>query len=142
MKSIKPRHTGFSLVETLAAAMLLSLGVVALVSLCTRSLARSSINRQYEDAWRVIDQQFTMIEYMGLSQFLENGPVQGMMEQPGLESPFTWSIGFTELETEGLYRISCDVMWMGAGRPQNVSASTIMSASDMEFYEQETVSSE
>ena len=77
MVSLRNKTRGFSLIETLVAAMLLSGGVVAICSLSGRSMTSVRVNREYETGWDVLDRQLTVIDYIGVEEFLQIGQMNG-----------------------------------------------------------------
>ncbi len=65
---------GFSLIEAIIAAVILSFAVMALSGICTRSLTSVRTNRDYEQAWEVLDRQLETITYIKSQQSEETPP--------------------------------------------------------------------
>ena len=71
---------GFNLVETLAATMILSGAVLTLGAISTNALTNTRLHRHYEQAASVIDQQLSLIDFVGIDQFIEAGQMDGVTE--------------------------------------------------------------
>ncbi len=61
----------------LSAAVLLSGAVVALCAISNKSLSGVKLNRENEVAWQLLDRQLTLIDYIGVDQFIEAGQLEG-----------------------------------------------------------------
>ena len=63
-------RSGFTLVETILASVILCASILALGAISTRSLGAAKLNRQYEVAMALVDRQLTWIDYIGIEDFI------------------------------------------------------------------------
>lgn len=117
---------GFSLVETIIAAVLLSSGVVAICAISTKSFRGVKMNRQSELAWDLLDKQLTLIDYMGIDAFVESGETTGMFDGEGGQEPtHYWEVQVTALDIDYLYSVNIIVGWGAGSRPRKISLTTM-----------------
>jgi Tfp pilus assembly protein PilV len=118
------RQTGFSLVEALMATMILSGSVLALATISTNALTDTVRNRHYETAAGIIDEQLSMIDYMGIDQFLKLDKTEG--DNKDVEPGYHWQISTKYEGTDNLYIVTITVTWVERNRPYNVTAQTML----------------
>ncbi len=117
---------GFSLVETIIAAVLLSSGVVTICAISTNSFRGVKMNRQSELAWDLLDKQLTLIDYMGIDAFVESGETTGLFEGEGGEEPtHYWDVEVTPIDIDYLYSVNIIVGWSGGSRLREISLTTM-----------------
>jgi len=111
--SKRKRQYGFTLVEALVAAVILSGAVMTLAGLSSRCLSRTRFNQEYEQAWQVLDRQLTLIDMMGIDEFVNEGITEG--EISGLEREeqprYRWQADIQSEPDDYLYRITMRVEW-------------------------------
>jgi len=116
---------GFSLVEMVVAAVLLSGAVVTLCAISNKSLGGVKLNRENEVAWQLLDRQLTFIDYIGVEQFIEAGQLEGGFgDEEDRGTVYYWSSDITEGEADNIYRVDMAVYWTAGNRTGKVSAST------------------
>ena len=126
----------FSLVEMVAASTVLSMGVVAICTLSARSMSNVQDNRQREAAWDVLDQQLTMIDYLGVEEFLQLGQLSGTVGgEDGLIGQYQWQVQAEEGNIEGLYVISIAVQWGPENSKDTITAITMLNGTPAEYEE-------
>lgn len=111
---LKRNEKSFTLVETIAAALLLGLSVVVLAGISVHSLRTAQSVTIYEQAWDLADRQLTMIDYIGITQYRLSGPTEGTFEGDGVE--FDWRLEISETTADFLYDVKVTVGW---GRQQH-----------------------
>jgi len=118
---------GFSLVETIVAAVLLSSGVVTICAISTKSFQGVKINRENELAWDLLDKQLTMIDYMGIDAFVESGETTGLFDsEDGEEPTHYWDVEVTPVDIDYLYSVNIIVGWGGGSRLHEISLTTML----------------
>ena len=128
----------FSLVEMIAASIVLSGGVVALCTLNTSSFTSVRANRQLETAWAMLDRQLTIIDYMGLEEFLELKQFSGQIgPTEGNSTVYYWNAELTEGTSDNLYTVELTVSWGPQGRIRSISAATVLNGIDDMLIEEE-----
>ena len=131
---------GFSLIEMLVASLLLSAAVVVLCAVGTRSMTGVKLNRQYETAWDLLDRQLTMIDYMGVDEFLDMRQMSGEFEVEGIGgAAYRWEAEIEEGDLDNVYVVSLSISWGVAGRGGHVSASTVLNGQETSETSDETV---
>ena len=100
---------GFTLIEALAAGMILALVAVATGTALTQSVRSLRLARDYQIAAELLDMTMTRIDLIGADRIYVEGPVQGRFAAP--RDDFAWQ---TEIESmlEGhLYEVAVTVSW-------------------------------
>ena len=121
------KRSGFSLLETMVAALLLSSGVVTLCALSTRSLTAVKANREYELAWEILDRQLTLIDSIGIEEFIEAGQMSGQFgDKESGQIVHYWEAEVEEGSADYLYNVYVSVLWGAGGSGGEVSASTVL----------------
>ncbi len=122
---IKPKRNskGFNLVETLVAGAILSGTVLTVGAISTRALTGTRLNRQYETAASLIDKQLSLIDYMGIDQFVELGQTEGVFED--FEPGYQWQATTEYQGIDSLYLVTLTVTWVDNNRPYSLSAQTM-----------------
>ena len=123
------RHTsnlklGFNLVETLAATMILSGSVLTLGAISTNALTNTRLHRHYEQAAAVIDLQLSLIDFMGIEEFIEAGQMEGINDQ--FEPGYQWTVTTEYTGTDSLYIVKITATWLEGKRPYSVTAQTML----------------
>ena len=127
----KLNNKGFSLIEMIVASVILSLSVVSICAVGTRSIAAVRSNRNYEIAWDLLDRQLTMIDYFGVEEFINEGRLSGHFGDEDDENSDVhyWSVEYEECDYDNLYKIRLTISWQEGGRARNISASTMLNGS-------------
>ena len=128
----------FSLVEMVAATTILSMGVMTICTLSTRSVTRIAENRWREIAWDILDRQLSMIGYVGVDAFVKAGQTEGVLGSD--DSPlgkYNWQGQVSETEIEGLYSIRMTIYWGPERGKHKIFATTIMTDTPAEYAEDE-----
>jgi type II secretory pathway pseudopilin PulG len=120
---------GFNLVETVVASVILSGAVLTVGAVSTRSLTGARLNRQYEVAAALIDRQFSLIDYMGIDQFIEQGQVEGVFEE--FEPGYRWEVSTQYQDIDNLYLVRITVSWVERNRPYSISVETMLNGMGM-----------
>jgi Tfp pilus assembly protein PilV len=120
---------GFSLVETLAASLILSGAVLTLGAIGTNALTSTRLHRHYEMAASVIDTQLTLIDQVGIDQFIEAGQMEGLYDQ--FDPAFQWVVTTEYTGTDNLYAVKITVTWLEGKRPYSVTAQTMLNGASL-----------
>jgi len=120
----KRNNKGFTLVETAVASVILCGAVLTVGAISTRSLSGTRLNRQYEMAASLIDKQLSLIDYVGIDEFIELGQMEGVFE--GIESEYYWEVVTEYQDIDSLYLVTITVSWVEQNRPYSLSADTML----------------
>lgn len=129
MVQTKRNKRGFTLLETIVASAILCGAVLTVGAISTRSLSETRLNRQYEVATSLIDKQLSLIDYVGIDEFIELGRMEGDFDE--FEPGYHWEV---ETEYEGidnLYLVNITVSWVEHNRPYSVSVDTRLNGTGM-----------
>ena len=118
----KRNKRGFTLVEMIAASSILSGAVLVLVAITTRSMTDTRLNRQYEIAASIIEKQLSLLDYVGIDEFIELGRADGVVED--LEPGYHWEVTTEYQGIDSLYLVTITVTWIERNRPYSVSVQT------------------
>jgi Tfp pilus assembly protein PilV len=120
---------GFSLVETLAASMILSGAVLTLGAISTNALTSTRLHRHYEHAASVIDLQLSLIDFVGIEQFIEAGQMEGVNDQ--FEPGYQWAVTTEYAGTDNLYMVKITVTWLEGKRSHSITAQTMLNGASL-----------
>jgi hypothetical protein len=129
MMKIKRNNKGFNLVETLIASAILSGSVLTVGAISTRALTSTRLNRQYEIAASLIDKQLTLIDNIGIDEFLEMGQFEG--ENSDFEPGYHWQALVQYQGVDSLYLVTLTVTWVDRNRPYSLSVQTMLNGVSM-----------
>ena len=118
----KRNKRGFTLVEMIAASSILSGAVLVLVAITTRSMTDTRLNRQYEIAASIIEKQLSLLDYVGIDEFIELGRADGVVED--FEPGYHWEVTTEYQGIDSLYLVTITVTWIERNRPYSVSVQT------------------
>ena len=124
MVQAKINKKGFSLVETLVASAILSGAVLTVGAISTMSLSGTRLNRRYETATALIDKQLSLIDYVGIDEFIELGQMEGDFEE--FEPGYHWEVATEYQDIDSLYLVTITVSWVERNRPYSISANTML----------------
>jgi type II secretory pathway pseudopilin PulG len=115
---------GFTLVEVLAAGMILALSAAAIGLGVRQSLNSLNKARDYQQAAELLDRVMTKIDLLGPGVVSAEGPLTGQFEPP--REKFEWESQIELLASESwLYEVTVRIAWMNpAGHRQTVEAQT------------------
>lgn len=123
MRNPRTRARGFTLVEVIAASVILCGAVMLVGRIGTDAMTGTKLNRRYEMAASLIDRQLTLIDYMGIDAFIESGESEGQSEDLGYL--FNWEATTEYQELDSLYQVRITVNWIEGKRPHSVSVDTM-----------------
>jgi hypothetical protein len=115
---------GFSLVETLIAGAILSATVLVVIAASTISMSTTRLNRQYETAASLIEKQLSLIDFIGIDDFIDAGTLQGDFE--GYEPAYHWIAETEYQDIDSLYMVTITVAWMDRNRPYSLTVETML----------------
>ena len=124
MVQAKTNKKGFSLIETLVASAILSGAVLTLGAISTMSLSGTRLNRRYEMALSLIDKQLSLIDYVGIDEFVELGQMEGDFEE--VEPGYHWEVVTEYQDIDSLYLVTITVSWVDGRRPYSLSVDTML----------------
>jgi prepilin-type N-terminal cleavage/methylation domain-containing protein len=124
MVQAKTNKKGFSLIETLVASAILSGAVLTLGAISTMSLSGTRLNRQYEMALSLIDKQLSLIDYVGIDEFVELGQMEGDFAE--IEPGYHWEVVTEYQDIDSLYLVTITVSWVDGNRPYSLSVDTML----------------
>ena len=118
----KRNKRAFTLVEMVTASSILSGAVLILVAITTRSMTNTRLNRQYEIAASIIERQLSLLDYVGIDEFIELGRADGVVED--FEPGYHWEATTEYQGIDSLYLVTITVTWIERNRPYSVSVQT------------------
>ncbi|MDH4202942.1 MAG: hypothetical protein OEV87_08610 [Phycisphaerae bacterium] len=122
---LKSNRRSFTLIETIAAALVLGLSVVVLAGISVNSLRTARSIMINEQAWDLADRQLIMVDFIGVRNYLLSGPSQGTFEGEG--TTFVWMLRISETTLDFLYDVTVTVDWMEQQRHKQIEAKTRLS---------------
>ena len=129
-------RTGFTLVETIAASVILCIAVLALGAVGSRSLGSTKLNREREMAAALADKQLTYIDYVGIQEFIKAGQMEGQFR--GFGSTYVWRAATAYEGTDNLYQVRVTVSWLSRKQLYSVSVDTMLNGTGLLAVTEET----
>lgn len=123
MRPAAKNKSGFTLVEVIAASVILCGAVMIVGSIATRALIGTRLNRRYETAASLADKQLNMIDYVGIDTVSEVGQMEGDIEESG--DTYHWQIETEYQGLDNLYLVMATITWVEANRPYRLSVDTM-----------------
>lgn len=123
MTGLRRRAKGFTLVEVIAASVILCGAVMLVGRIGTQAMTGTKLNRRYEMAVSVIDKQLSLIDYLGIDTFLESGESEGQSDDLGYA--FKWEVQTAYQEIDSLYAVKITVTWVEGKRPHSITVDTM-----------------
>ena len=130
-RSNRGSGNGFILLEAMLASFLLGLAVFALCGINSRAMIESREIDMSEVAIQVLDKQMTLIEVMGIDDFIDAGVLEGVNED--FNTPFKWRVSLSEEDVGSLYLVEMTVFWLSGKNPRSVSASTMFNGESIQM---------
>ena len=119
------RRNAFTLIETLVAALLLSMAVVVLGGVGVSALASARRTLVDEQAWDLADRQLTMVDTIGVRSYSQSGPMHGTF--PGDGVTFSWQLTIAPTAMDLLYDVTVLVRWTDQHRGHTIQVQTRLS---------------
>jgi prepilin-type N-terminal cleavage/methylation domain-containing protein len=123
MRTLKRQTKGFTLVEVIAASVILSGAVMLVGTIGTQAMMGTGLNRRYEMAASLVDKQLSLIDYLGIDAFIESGETEGESEDLGYA--LHWQVDTEDQEIDGLYLVRITVSWVERNRPYSITVDTM-----------------
>ena len=125
----KENSKGFTLTETMVASTILCGAVLTVAAISTRSLTGTRLNRRYDMATLLIDKQLSLIDYVGIDEFIELGQMEGDFED--VEPQYHWEIAAEYQEIDSLYLVTITVSWVEQNRVYSISVDTMLNGASL-----------
>lgn len=123
MSRRRKKAKGFTLVEVIAASVILCGAVMLVGRIGMQAMTGTKLNRRYEMAASLIDRQLSLIDYLGIDAFLETGETEGTSDDLGYT--FKWAVQSEYQEIDSLYALKITVTWFEGRRPYSVTVDTM-----------------
>ena len=123
MTGLRRRAKGFTLVEVIAASVILCGAVMLVGRVGTQAMTGTKLNRRYEMAASLVDRQLSLIDYLGIDAFIEAGESEGESEDFGYT--FHWQVVTEYQELDSLFLVRITVTWAEGRRPYSVTVDTM-----------------
>jgi len=120
------RKIGFTLVETMVATAILCGSVLTISAVCSKALTNTRLNRQYETALTLADRQLSLIDYVGIDEFIELGSFDGEFDESIYGMLYTWEASCQYENLDDLYYITVTVYWSDNNRNYSVTVDTML----------------
>jgi prepilin-type N-terminal cleavage/methylation domain-containing protein len=124
MRRASKKTKGFTLVEVIAASVILCGAVMIVGTIATRALIGTRLNRRYEAAAALAEKQLSLIDYIGIDSVSELGELEGEIEEAG--DTYQWQIETEYQEIDNLYLVTATVSWVEANRPYSLTVDTML----------------
>ena len=119
---LNKRVAGFTMLEALVATMVLTATLVTLHGIVSRCLYRVQMNEEYERAWQILDRQMTVIDAMGIDNYMLEPQQEGEIEEDGMF--FQWKVDAVAETIDCMYEVTITIWWGPEEKPHVISATT------------------
>ena len=123
MRVSRRKAKGFTLVEVIAASVILCGAVMLAGRVGTQAMTGTKLNRHYEMACSLAERQLTLLDYVGIDAFIESGETEGQSDDLGYT--FNWQVETEYLELDSLYSVKINVGWLEGIRPYSITVETM-----------------
>ncbi|MHC4168988.1 MAG: type IV pilus modification PilV family protein [Planctomycetota bacterium] len=123
MRAPRRKAKGFTLVEVIAASVILCGAVMLVGRIGMQAMTGTKLNRRYEMAASLIDKQLSLLDYLGIDAFLELGESEGQSDDLGYT--FLWEVQTEYQEIDSLYAVKITVRWAEGRRPYSITVDTM-----------------
>ena len=123
MRVSRRQAKGFTLVEVIAASVILCGAVMLVGRVGTQAMTGTKLNRHYEMACSLVERQLTLLDYVGIDAFIESGETEGQSDDLGYT--FNWQAETEYLELDSLYSVKITVSWLEGVRPYSITVETM-----------------
>ena len=121
----RPGRRGFTLVETLAAGVILTLWAVVLGGAASRGVRSLAIARDTQRASELLERVLTKVDLIGPARLMADGPTEGVFEAP--HDAFRWRTEIDSRTEADLYEVAVRISWrMPNGQERSVEAKTLI----------------
>ena len=120
-KRTKARAGGFTLVEALAAGMILAMFAAVIASSVSTSAAALALARDQQRAAGYLDQVLTRIDLLGPDRMARMGPSSGQLDEQ-----FSWRASYEPMIEGYLYQVTVTIEWRTPQRMHSVSGYTML----------------
>lgn len=117
---------GFTLIETIVASTILCGSVLTITAVCSKALINTRLNRQYETALSLVDRQLSLIDYVGIDEFIDLGEFDGEFDEEKYGLRYSWEANCQYENLDDLYYVTVTVSWVDNNRPYSVSVDTML----------------
>jgi hypothetical protein len=121
---LKQAKNGFTLVETIVASTILCGSVLTISAVCSKAIANTRLNRQYENAYSLADKQLGLIDYIGIDEFIELGTFDGQFED--FSPAYSWEASVVYENIDDLYHVTVTISWTDLNHEYSTSVETML----------------
>lgn len=122
-------RSGFNLVETLLATIILSGAVLTLGAISTNALTDTRRNRHNEVAASLAEKQLSLIDYMGIDEFIEMDQMEGVFEEPA--PGYHWEANTQYQGIDNLYMVTMTITWVEGKKPYSLTVQTMLNGASL-----------
>ncbi|MBN2269036.1 MAG: hypothetical protein JXN61_00380, partial [Sedimentisphaerales bacterium] len=116
--------SGFSLVETLVAGTILSGTVLTVLAASTMCIGATRLNREYEMAASLIERQLSLIDFIGIDDFVDAGQIEGVFEE--YQPIYHWQVETEYQDIDSVYLVRMTVTWIDRNHPHSLVVETML----------------
>ena len=115
---------GFTLIEALAASLILAVGAVIICGLCHRCMVNNKRGMEYEQAYRLIDECLDRVSAVGLEELIRKGSLSG--DFGGRYPSYRYQLEIAPAGSMALWQVTAAVSWDVSGDEYEVKATTLL----------------
>lgn len=131
--SLQPRRTarrGVALIEAIVAAIILGVGLTALVSFASGALSASRLGQEIGTAAMLADEQLQLVLARGPDDYARRFDLKGRCDPPF--QTYLYELTFTGGNGGQPYRVRAVVRWESSRGPQSVDVETLIAPRQVE----------
>lgn len=115
------------LLEALLGTFLFAVTAYVLITMSTQSFSNISDRELQRQAWEVMDQQMTMIETIGLDEWMNSQDMMGEVERDKVT--YQYRIQVEDQEVLQVYLVTLRLEWEHQSQTRHIELSTLMQGS-------------
>ena len=120
------RRRGFTLIEALAAGLILAISGAVLSTTVVQAMRSLTLARDYQQAAELLDRTLTKIDMIGPGRLLAEGPTGGEFGPP--HEGFRWQADIVSVIEDSFYDVTVRVIWQTSTGRRSTEAQTFLNA--------------
>lgn len=124
--AVRASRRGVALLDAIIAAVLLGIGLAAIVSVASGALSSARLGQEIATAATLADEQLQLVLARGPDDYARRFPIKGSCDAPF--QAFAYELSIAEGSAGQAYRVSATVKWDSSRGPQSIVVETLIAA--------------
>jgi hypothetical protein len=126
VKRSRATRRAVALLDAVVAAVILGVGLSALVGLASRAIGQQAEGERLATAAMLADEQLNLVLVRGPDNYAQRFPLQGQCDPPFEQYGYQLQIAGGSSSTP--YQVAVTITWLSAGQTKSATVSTLIAA--------------